>query len=130
MAATNSDTQLYSLTIREQTGARLLIGVADSDTTKETGIIITRDKIADCIRAQIAKISDDIKYEYDICYYARYWRIHSIDNPLAADALGSTIDWNTIDFTKPIANVILTQPDAPYFKRVEFYFRAIMVNEY
>ena len=130
MAATNSDTQLYSLTIREQTGARILIGVTDSDTSRDTGIIITRDKIADCIRAQIAKISKDIDDEYNLCYYARYWQIHGIYNRLAADALGSVIDWFTFDFTKPIASVLMTQPDAPFFKRVEFYFRAIMVNEF
>lgn len=130
MAATNSNTQLYSLTIREQTGARLLIGVADSDTSRDTGIIITRDQIANCIRSQIAKISKDIDDEYNLCYYTRSWRIHSINNRLAADALGSVIDWSAIDFTKPIANVLMTQPDAPFFKRVEFYFRAIMVNEF
>jgi hypothetical protein len=130
MATANPDTQQYSLTIREKTGARLLIGVADSDTTKEAGIIISRDRIADCIRAQISKISDEIKYKYDLCYYPRYLQIHSIDNRLAADALGSVIDWTTFDFTGPIASVLMTQPDAPFFKRVEFYFRAIMVNEF
>ena len=122
--------ELYSLIIREQTGARLLIGVADSDTSRDTGIIITRDKIADCIRAQIAKISKDIDDEYNLCYYARYWKIHSIDNPLAADALGSVIDWSTFDFTKPIASVILTQPDAPFFKRIELIFTHVEVNKF
>ena len=122
--------ELYSLIIREQTGARLLIGVADSDTSRDTGIIITRDKIADCIRSQIGKISKDIDNEYNLCYYARSWRIHSINNRLAADALGSVIDWTTINFTKPIASVILTQPDAPFFKRVEFLFNPVVLNKF
>ncbi len=130
MATTTPDNQLYSLTIREQTGARLLIGVADSDTSRDTGIIITRDQIANCIRSQIGKISKDIDDEYNLCYYARYWKIHSIDNPFAADALGSVIDWTTFDFTKPIASVLMTQPDAPFFKRVEFYFKIAVINEY
>ena len=130
MATTNPDTQLYSLTIREQTGARILINISDTDLQKETGIIITRDQIANCIRTQIAKFSKDIDDEYNLCYYARYWKIHSIDNPLAADALGSMIDWSAIDFTKPIASVLMTQPDAPFFKRVEFLFRAVQVNEF
>ena len=122
--------ELYSLIIREQTGARLLIGVADSDTSRDTGIIITRDKIADCIRAQIAKISKDIDDEYNLCYYTRSWRIHNINNRLAADALGSVIDWTTINFAKPIASVILTQPDAPFFKRVEFLFNLVVLNKF
>lgn len=122
--------ELYSLIIREQTGARLLIGVADSDTSRDTGIIITRDKIADCIRSQIGKISKDIDDEYNLCYYTRSWRIHSINNRLAADALGSVIDWTTINFTKPIASVILTQPDAPFFKRVEFLFNPVVLNKF
>ena len=122
--------ELYSLIIREQTGSRLLIGVADSDTSRDTGIIITKDKIADCIRSQIGKISKDIDNEYNLCYYARYWKIHSINNRLAADALGSVIDWTTINFTKPIASVILTQPDAPFFKRVEFLFNLVTLNKF
>ena len=122
--------ELYSLIIRETTGARLLIGVADSDTSRDTGIIISRDRISDCIRAQIAKISKDIDDEYNLCYYARYWQIHGIDNRLAADALGSVIDWTTFDFTKPIASVILTQPDAPFFKRIEFLFTPVVLNKF
>jgi len=122
--------ELYSLIIREQTGSRLLIGVADSDTSRDTGIIITRDKIADCIRSQIGKISKDIDDEYNLCYYTRSWRIHSINNRLAADALGSVIDWTNICFTKPIGSVLMTQQDAPYFKLVEFYFRAIRETEF
>ena len=122
--------ELYSLIIREQTGSRLLIGVADSDTSRDTGIIISRDSISDCIRSQIGKISKDIDNEYNICYYARYWKIHGINNLLAADALGSVIDWTTINFTKPIASVILTQPDAPFFKRVEFLFNPVVLNKF
>lgn len=122
--------ELYSLTIREQTGARLLIGNSDTNTFRDTGIIITRDKIADCIRAQIDKIRKDIDYEYTLCYYARYWKIQSINNCLAVDCVGSVIDWPTFDFTKPLASVLLTQPDPPYFKRVEFLFTPVVLNKF
>lgn len=122
--------ELYSLTIREQTGARLLIDISDTTTSRDTGIIVSRDRISDCIRSQIDKISKDVEYEYNLCYYARYWQIQSIDNRLASDCVGSVIDWPTFDFTKPIASVLMTQPDAPYFKRVEFYFNTVKVNKY
>jgi len=122
--------ELYSLTIREQTGARLLIGVSDTNTSRDTGVIVTRDQIANCIRAQIDKIKKDIDYEYNLCYYARYWKIQSINNCLAVDCVGSVIDWPTFDFTKPLASVLLTQPDYPYFKRVEFLFTIVEVNKF
>jgi hypothetical protein len=40
------------------------------------------------------------------------------------------IDWTNICFTKPIGSVLMTQQDAPYFKLVEFYFRAIRETEF
>jgi len=122
--------ELYSLTIREISGARLLIGVFDTNTSRDTGIIITRDQIANCIRAQIDKIREDIDYQYNLCYYARYWQIQNINNLLAADCVGAVIDWSAIDFTKPLATILLTQPDEPYFKQVEFLFTPVVVNKF
>jgi hypothetical protein len=122
--------ELYSLSIREQTGPKLLIGITDFTTTRDTKIIITRNRIGDCIRAQIDKISDDIKSEYDLCYYARSWKILGIDNLISTESLGSFIDWSTIDFTKPIASVLLTQPDPPYFKQIEFYFTIVVPDKF
>jgi hypothetical protein len=122
--------ELYSLSIREQTGARLLIDIPDTTNTRDTGIIVTRDRIGDCIRAQIDNIHADIKSAYDLCYYARYWKIQSIDNPITTESVGSVINWSTVDFTKPIATVLLTQPDPPYFKRIEFIFRPVEVDKF
>lgn len=122
--------ELYSLTIREQTGARLLIGFSETNTSRDTGVIVTRDKIADCIQSQIDQIRKDIEYEYNLCYYARYWKIQNIDNRLAADCVGAVIDWPSIDITKPVASVLLTKSDEPYFKRFEFLFTHVVINKF
>ena len=122
--------ELYSLTIHEQTGARIIIGHSDTNTSRDTGIIITRDRIADCIRSQIDKISDDLEAERNQSYYSQSWRIHNINNRLAAECVGAVIDLTAIDFTKPLASILMSQPIEPYFKQIELYFNTVELNKY
>jgi len=125
-------TEYYNLYYKEQEGARLLFGVIEKESILETKITITRDRVADCIKTQL----DRIIAEYtdprgagrkSAVWNGSLWRVQHIDNQTAVDALGSII---TIDFTKPIASVLLTYPEAPYFKRIEFWFQSIQINEY
>jgi hypothetical protein len=120
-------TEYYNLYYKEQEGARILIGVVDKETILETKITITRDHVADCVKTQIDRIIAEYTDPRNEGWNGATWRVQHIDNQTATDALGSII---TIDFTKPIATVLITYPYAPYFKRIEFWFRPIQINEY
>jgi len=117
-------TEYYNLYYKEQEGARLLIGVIDKETILETKITITRDRVADCIKTQLDRVIAEYTDPRGAGWNGALWRV---EDKINAAALDSII---TINFTKPIASVLLTYPEAPYFKRIQFWFRPIQINEY
>jgi hypothetical protein len=120
-------TEFYNLYYKEQSGARLLIGSIDKETIAETRIMITHEHVEDCVKTQLDRIITEYTDPRNVGYNGAMWKVHQSDNKATPEHLSSI---NTINFAKPIASVLFTYPEAPYFKRIELWFRPINANEY